>query len=243
MEQPRYGAALVFEERASDSIFVERIWRSRSERAGSFLSIAQNNFEMAITRHQGRVFLTLRGPETKASIADCPSEGEWLGIRFRLGTFMPLHMPEGLSDRRDVNLPAATNCSFWLNGSAWEYPDFDNAETFVKRLVDRGAITRDHAVDDVLRGHRPALSLRSVQRRFLRATGLTRSRVHQVDRARHATNLLRQGAPILDAVFDAGYFDQPHLTRSLKYRIGLTPSEVTGGHEQLSFLYKTTPLP
>ena len=91
----RSGASLVFDERPSDSVFVERVWRCRSERAGAFLSIAQNNFEMAVTRHQGRTFLTLRGPETKATIADCPAEGEWLGIRFALGTFMPRHMPDG----------------------------------------------------------------------------------------------------------------------------------------------------
>jgi hypothetical protein len=237
----RSNASLVFEERPSDSAFVERVWRCRSERAGTFLSIAQNNFEMAVTRHQGRTFLTLRGPETKATIADCPAEGEWLGIRFALGTFMPQHMPEDLADRQDVNLPAATGHSFWLDGSAWDYPDFGNAETFVKRLVAKGIISREPAVDSVLQGHQHALSLRSLQRRFLRATGLSRGRVHQVERARHATNLLRHGAPILDAVFDAGYFDQPHLTRSLKHRIGLTPSEIVHGDDQLSFLYKTTP--
>jgi hypothetical protein len=25
--------------------------------------------------------------------------------------------------------------SFWLNGSAWQFPDYDNVETFVDRLV------------------------------------------------------------------------------------------------------------
>ena len=42
-----------------------------------------------MTRHQGRMFITMRGPETQASRGDCPPDGEWLGIRFRLGTFMP----------------------------------------------------------------------------------------------------------------------------------------------------------
>lgn len=40
----------------------------------------------------------------------------------------------------------------------------------------------------------------------------------------------------------AGYFDQAHLTRSLKYRMGQTPAEIARAREQLSFLYKTTPL-
>ena len=45
---------------------------------------------MAVTRHEGKAFLTVRGPETKATTADCPAHGEWLGIRLKLGTFMPL---------------------------------------------------------------------------------------------------------------------------------------------------------
>jgi len=37
----------------------------------------------------------------------------------------------------------------------------------------------------------------------------------------------------------AGYFDQPHLTRSLRRLIGLTPTNIARGERQLSFLYKT----
>jgi AraC-like DNA-binding protein len=234
---------LVFAERPSDSPLVERVWRSHSVRAGAFLSVAASHFEMAVTRHRGKTFITLRGPETKATIADCPAEGEWLGIRFKLGTFMPRLAPGLLRDRRDVTLPGATCRSFWLNGSAWEYPDFENADTFVARLVKQGLIARDAIVDDALRDPRRALSLRSAQRHFLRATGITRCTVRQIERARHATNLLKQGVSILDTVYEAGYFDQAHLTRSLRYRIGQTPAEISRGERQLSFLYKTAPLP
>jgi methylphosphotriester-DNA--protein-cysteine methyltransferase len=128
-----------------------------------------------------------------------------------------------------------------LNGSAWEYPDFENAETLVARLVKDGVITRDSAVEAALRGERPALSLRSAQRHFLRATGMTHGTFRQIERARYATNLLRQGVPILDTVHEAGFFDQAHLTRSLKRLIGQTPARVIGQEQQLSFLYKTTP--
>jgi AraC-like DNA-binding protein len=234
---------LVFEDRPSDSPVVERVWRCHSDRAGAFLSVAASHFEMAVTRHRGKIFLTLRGPETKATTADCPSEGEWLGIRFKLGTFMPQLTPGDLRDRRDVTLPAATSRSFWLNGSAWEYPDFENADTFLARLARKGVIARDAAVDAALHSQEPVLSIRSAQRHFLRATGITHSTVRQIERARHATNLLRQGVSILDTVHEAGYFDQAHLTRSLKHRIGQTPAEIIRGTRQLSFLYKTTPLP
>jgi AraC-like DNA-binding protein len=234
---------LLFDERPSDSPLVERIWRTHSERGGAFLSIAASHFEIAVTRLRCRTFLTIRGPETKATTVECPAEGEWLGIRFKLGTFMPRFTPGVLRDRNDATLPGATSRSFWLDGSAWDYPDFENAEGFVTRLVRKGLIARDHVVDAVVRGERGALSRRSAQRHFLRTTGLSYCRVRQIERARYATNLLKRGVCILDVVHEAGYFDQPHLTRSLKRLIGQTPAEIVRGRQQLSFLYKTSLLP
>ena len=185
--------------------------------------------------------LTVRGPETKATPADCPAEGEWLGVRFKLGTFMPQLPVAELLDRKDVNLPGATPRLFWLNGSTWEYPDFENAETFVARLVKAGVIARSSAVEAALQGEPQALSIRSAQRHFLQATGMTHGAFRQIERARFATNLLRQGVSILDTVHEAGYFDQAHLSRSLRNLIGQTPAKIIRGDEQLSFLYKTKP--
>ena len=232
---------IFFEDRLSDSPYVERVWRCHSERAGKFISVAASPFEMVVTRNTGKTFLTLRGPETKATTLDCPAEGEWLAIRFKLGTFMPQLLPGSLRDQRDVTLPDAASRSFWLNGSAWQYPDFENAETFVQRLAKAGVISRDPTVDAALQGQPRTLSLRSAQRHFLRATGMTCATFRQIERARYATNLLKEGVSILDVVHLAGYFDQAHLTRSLKHLIGQTPARIIRGKEQLSFLYKTVP--
>lgn len=195
---------------------------------------------MVVTRLRGETTLTVRGPETRATELDCPAEGEWLGIRFRLGTFMPQLPVVNLLNGKDVTLPGATSRSFRLNGSALEYPDFENAETFVTRLVKSGAIVRDSAVEAALQGERQALSRRSTQRHFLQATGMTHNTFRQIERARYATNLLRRGASILDTVHEAGFFDQAHLTRSLKHLIGQTPGKIIRQEEQLSFIYKTT---
>ncbi len=230
---------LIFQDRPSDSPFVERVWRSHSERAGTFLSVAASHLEMVVTRRRGRTCLTLRGPETRATLADCPAEGEWLAIRFKLGTFFPMHPANMLIDRRDQELPGASARTFWLDGSRWEYPTFENAETFVARLARDGVIARDRAVDAALQGDHRALSRRSAQRHFVNATGMTHGAFRQIERARHATNLLRQGVSILDTVHEAGYFDQPHLTRSLARLIGQTPARILRGDAQLSFLYKT----
>jgi methylphosphotriester-DNA--protein-cysteine methyltransferase len=54
------------------------------------------------------------------------------------------------------------------------------------------------------------MSQRSVQRHFRRVTGMTFSSYQQIQRARHAAALLSSGSSVLNATFDAGYFDQAH---------------------------------
>jgi len=232
-----------FEERPSDSPFVERIWRAHSERAGSFISVAASHWEMVVTRQNGKTMLTVRGPETKATPLHCSADGAWLGIRFKLGTVMP-HLPASNLVDGAVNLPDAGSRSFWLHGSAWQFPDYENADTFVDRLVRDDLLVREPVVQAALHDQLKNLSLRTTQRHFLRTTGLTHRAVRQIERARYATTLLQQGLSILDVVYEAGYYDQPHLTRSLKYYIGQTPAQILdrSRSQQLSFLYKTAPL-
>jgi AraC-like DNA-binding protein len=233
-----------FDERRSDSPFVERIWRTQSERAGSFRSVAMSHWEMVVTSYNGKRILTVRGPESKATPLHVSLVGaEFFGIRFKLGTLMP-HLPASTLVDGDVNLPDASSKSFWLNGSAWQFPDYDNADTFVDWLVRRGLLVRDPVVETALQGQLKDLSVRTARRHFLRTTGLTQSTIRQIERARYAAVLLQQGVSILDSVHEAGYFDQPHLTRSLKHFIGQTPAQIMekNGLEQLSFLYKTAPL-
>ena len=77
-----------------------------------------------------------------------------------------------------------------------------------------------------MQGHTPDISIRSLQYRFLQATGLTHKAIQQIERARSAVSLLEQGTPILDTAFELGYFDQAHLTNSLKRFIGKTPAQI-----------------
>jgi hypothetical protein len=232
---------ITFADRPSDSPFIERVWRSHSDRAGVFHSMAACYWVMVVTRLKGQAFLTVRGPETKATMADCPAEGEWFGVVFKLGTFMPLMRSSDLLDRKDLTLPNATSRSFWLNGSAWEFPNFENMETFVSRLARGGLIKTDRTVVGALRGELQNITTRTEQRRVHQVTGLTRGAIHQIERARRATYLLKQGHSILDVVHEAGYYDQAHLTRSLQRFIGQTPARIAQGREQLSLLYNREP--
>lgn len=231
---------LVFEDRPSDSPFVERVWRARSERAGRMLSVASSHWEMVVARLRGKTVVTFRGPETKVSLLDCPGDGEWLGIRFRLGAFMPCLPVHRLIDGQDIDLTASSGRSFLFQGADWEVPGFENAEVFVARLARRSLLAMEPAVEAVLAGDRRSLSTRTRQRRFLSATGMTHGTFRQIERARYATNLLKRGVSIVDTVHEAGFFDQPHLNRALKHLIGQTPAQIARGEKQLSFLYNTS---
>jgi len=235
---------LIFDEdRASDSPFVERVWRCHSEGAAPFLSIAASRCELVVGRLGGKVTMTVRGPATRAiPIGDCPSDGEWLGILFKLGTFLP-YLPTRTLVDAGVDLPEAKRNSFLLAGSAWQLPTYGNADTFVDWLVRKGELACDPVVDAALQGHLKDRDPSTIQRHFRRSTGLTQSAVRQIERARYAMHLLQQGVSILDTVVEAGYYDQPHLSRSLKSLIGQTPTQIREHNrpEQMPFLYKTTP--
>jgi hypothetical protein len=122
------GLFLVFDDRSSDSPFVERVWRCHSERAGRFLSIASSHWEMVVTRHKGKTILTVRGPETKATAIDCPAAR---GQDPLAGTFWA--KPVG----RCLACPPAGQPMIPIEQLRLGYPDFENAEAFVARLVTR----------------------------------------------------------------------------------------------------------
>jgi AraC-like DNA-binding protein len=214
------------EEKPSNSPLVDSIWCAQSECAGTFISQSKVNVAIVLTRYKGKTTLTVRGPETKATFLDYQSIGaEYLGINFRLGTFIAQLPPVNLLDWRDVNLPEANSQSFWLRGSAWQFPNYENVDTFIARLVREGLLVSDPVVDSVLQGCSQALSMRAIQYRFLQATGLSYKTIQQITRARRAYALLEQGVSILDTVSEAGYADHPHLTRSLKRYFGQTPAQ------------------
>lgn len=228
------------EHRPSASPDVERVWRSRSEDVAGMMSVATARWSLVFWEQAGRRYGAVQGPASRASRAPVPEESTFFGIDFALGATMP-RLPVGRLVDGHADIPDVTRRSFWLDGSAWRLPDYDNAEAFVERLVREGVLVRDPLVEDVVRGAEPDLSARTVQRRFLAATGFTRSAVRQIDRARQAAVLLRQGVATAEVVNRLGYFDQPHLAHALSRFIGRTATSLGAGDdgEPLSLLYKT----
>jgi len=218
--------SIVYEERRSDSPYVEAVTHGLTLRDGSTVRPAECRWHMVVIRQDADARALAVGPLTGAGVASWAADAEILWIRFALGTFMP-HMPaRNLLDTETV-LPDATSKSFWLGGSAWPFPDPENAEALVERLVREGVLARDPVVGATSTGRpQQGLSPRTLRHRFLRATGLAQGAVLQVERANRAAALLRQGVPIPDVVHYEGYFDQSHMTRSLKRWVGRTPARI-----------------
>lgn len=214
------------DERPSDSPYIDSIWRTDSYGVGGqFISIAEARWSMVITQTNGITTLSIHGAETHAKPAPIPKDAQFLGIEFNLGAFMPHLSPHQLVNN-EITLLSDNHRTVQLCNAIYELPTYDNADCFIDRLVREGLLMFDELVPATLQGQPQHLTTRSVQRRFLRATGLTHGAVYQIRRANEAFWLLTEGIPILDTVELLGYADQPHLTRALKRFFGQTPAQL-----------------
>jgi hypothetical protein len=220
---------IIFEERSSDSPYVESITHGWTLSDGTAIRPAESRWHMVVVRQDGTTRVLVVGPWTSSGVVTYTADAELIWIRLRLGIFMP-HLPTRDFLDSETILPGVTSQTFWLHNSAWHYPDNDNVDTFVDRLVRHDVLASDPVISAVLEDHPLELAPRTIRHRFLRATGLTQSHIFQIERAQRAAALLRQGLPIPDAMFEMGYFDQPHLTRSLKQWVGHTPGQLIRMH-------------
>ncbi|WP_433165073.1 helix-turn-helix domain-containing protein [Kribbella sp. CA-247076] len=191
-------------------------------------SVAGVRWGLVFWEQDGQAYAAITGPATRTSTAPVPEGASFTGIDFALGTSLRAVPTPALVDG-GIELPDATRRTFRLDGARWAVPGSDDAEALVERLVRAGIVVRDPLVADVLRGHRPDVSGRTVERRFRAATGLTRGAVRQIERARTAAELLATGAAAADVVAKLDYFDEPHLARALRAYVGRTVRQLREG--------------
>lgn len=217
----------VIEGRESDSPDIDTVWRGITGSNYRAVCPADEHWNLFFSRYEGKTRIAIEGPLTKATQKSHPEGVEYLVIRFKLGRFLSNIPITSLLDG-DAVLPGASNNAFWLDSMTWALPDFENAETFVAHMVRGGLLIREPVIDAALMQGEAHYSTRTVRRRFVQATGLTPVSIRQIERARRAVEMLERGMPILDTVYEAGYSDQPHMTRSLRRFIGQTPAQIAG---------------
>jgi AraC-like DNA-binding protein len=213
------------EGRVSDSPYIEMIWRGRAGSNYNPTCPADVRWNLLMLRYQGQVKVTVEGPVTQAVSKTQPEGMEWLVIKFKLGMFMP-NLPVQALTNGDALMPEASTKSFWMHGTSWQLPTFENVENFVDKLMREQVIMRDPIVNAVIAAQPLDLSVRTLRRRFINATGLPHKTIQQIERAKQAMTLLQQGTSILDAAYQLGYADQAHMTRSLRHFIGQTPAQI-----------------
>ena len=218
--------SLSFEARVSDSPYIESVTRGWTLGQGRTIRPAEIHWHMVFVKHPGGVRPLVVGPLTSSGIASWGEGAEILWIKFKLGMFLP-HLPTKKYLDSEQALPDASSDRFWWRGAALQFPTFENVEAFVDRLVHEEDLVHDLVVTAAQRDQPIGMSPRTVRHRFLQATGQTQSHIRQYERAIKAASLLRHGVSIADTVFEAGYFDQPHLTRSLKQFVGYTPAQLS----------------
>ena len=191
-------------------------------------SVATETWGLVFWEQDRHRFVSITGPESRTGTAPVPEGARFVGIQFAVGTSLRAVSPSALVDS-GITLPDVTRRSFWLDGGRWETPGADDAEALVGRLIRHGAVVRDPTVAGALRGDPPAVTSRTLERRFRAATGLTQGAVRQIQRARTAAVLLASGEAVSDVAGTLGYYDEPHLSRALRRYVGRTTRELREG--------------
>ncbi|RIQ33665.1 helix-turn-helix domain-containing protein [Jiangella rhizosphaerae] len=219
---------LRFETRRSDSRWIDTVWTCTSEHVTEMASVAGVRWGLVFWERDGAASAGITGPETRTGTAPVPEGATFVGIEFAVGTSLRAVPTPALVDG-GVELPDTTRRTFRLDGARWQTPGPDDAEALVERLVRAGIVVCDPLIADVLRGDRPAVTGRTVERRFRAATGLTRGAVRRIERAREAAALLAAGDTAADVVAKLEYFDEPHLARALRAYVGRTAGQLREG--------------
>lgn len=219
--------AAIYEGRASDSPHIHMLWRGELKKGRNVICPADVRWNLLFVKDGRSLRVMAEGATNQHVLRRQMDDCEFLVIKFSLGVYMP-HLPASRLLNGDACVPGASGHSFWLKGGTWEMPTFENAEAFVHRLFREQIIARETVVTSAEPAVDLAYSSRTIRRRYLHATGLTPTQIAQINRAQRAMALLEAGSSVLDVVFEAGYADQPHLTRALRRFAGYTPGQLMG---------------
>lgn len=150
---------------------------------------------------------------------------EMLSITFAPHAFMDL-MPAGIMLNEGKALEGVSPGRFCLGTDIIEIPSLDTVDAFVRSLTVKGIVQGNDLVASLVEGPPKAATERTMQRHFLKTTGLTYKHFTMVERARKAAALLAMGQSATDVAFALGYADQAHLIRSVKLVMGRTPGQI-----------------
>ena len=211
--------------RPVDSPIIASVTEMKFTAAGQALMQPDGCWDIAIFNLDGKRFVLRTGLTTRPDLVDHNAGDEILTISFRPNAFMPL-MPGEVMRNEGVVLDGFGRSDFWIGTDVREIPTLDNVDVFVERLVRDGIIENNDVVASIVDGYPKAMSERTMQRHFLKTTGLTYKHFTLIQRAQKAVSLLRMGQKAADVAFALGYTDQAHMINSLRQIMGQTAGEI-----------------
>src|SRR5690348_167114 len=107
---PPYPA---YEERHSDSPLIHHFGWGVTDGEGTAPLHADSRWYMLFQHRAGQMQIALGGPITKTWFLPYTADGEWFGIHFSTGTFMP-HLSAAHLVNKLIALPQASRRHFWL---------------------------------------------------------------------------------------------------------------------------------
>jgi hypothetical protein len=210
--------------RQSDSPYIHAISSWTIGREEQAIAIPDEHWDIVMIRQDGNTNVLLTGQTTHAVPLHYDPGIEVVTIAFKPSVYLDFIPSESMLD--NALLLPKTKFDFQLASDFFEIPNFENAEDFVQSLVTKGHLHQDDLVKNLLEYKPLGYSERSLQRRFLRTTGMTQHSFRQILRARRAASLLQNGLPAAETALEVGFSDQSHMIRSLKSILGLSPKEI-----------------
>lgn len=209
-----------------ESSLVHHIGHTIYGASGKTLAQPDGHWDIVVFKQQGRYTVVRTGLTTRAVTVEYQPGDEILTISFKPNAFMPLMPGQRMRDE-GVVLPKIGKHHFWIGTDVFEIPTFDTADIFIEKLLRSGLIFSSDVVTSILEGRPKAMSERTMQRHFLKTTGLTYKFFTQVQRAQQALAMLKAGQSPVKVAHEAGFTDQAHMTKSLKTLLSLTPGQIS----------------
>lgn len=224
--------SFTYEAKQSSSPYVEVVWRTEDQTDGVYVASADACWDMIFIKNkEGKSRVLLSGPCFKTTSVPYSAGNKNFGIQFKPGViFTDIHVANMINVTKALPMPAED--TFVLQGSTWKLPTYETIDEFLARMAERGLLSIDPVVRDVVENKPVNMSVRSIQRHFAMTIGMSPRRVKQIMSARKAVELLLQGRPLAELSYELGYADLPHMIRMLKRFTGFTPlgNKVRGEH-------------
>ena len=210
---------LLWQERRSDSVYVESVWRCQALEATTRAVIADPCICISLVTSACSIEVVIAGPKSRPRLLVLPAGYTCITIRLKPGVGLKGYQASDFINDA-ISTPADCQGVFIYEGISFRFPAFEHAEQLVAELFAAGCLsfTQLH--------HIPTQPRRTYSRQIKRFTGISPYKLYQLERIHLALRLLKQGATTGDVIARLNFTDQAHLVHASKQLLGFTPKQL-----------------